>query len=339
MATDEGFGWKGFGLGIAVALVWGGGMLALKLGAGPEPVRLIADPACDPANAPCSVELPQGTLSLAIDPPGAPPEQPLEFTVVVPPGVSATEVLLTGRSMPMGEVRVPLVLQSAEDRRYSGTSRLPVCILAEMEWGAEVRAQPDTSATFTVWSKTGGVVVDGSLVPAVEPTYPTFTVNTASGSQSLADWKGDAVVVYFGYTSCPDICPTTLGHVGAAFKLLPPELQGRVHGVLVTLDPERDSLDRLASYTDFFDPNIIGGQIDNLTDIAPAWGMSWRRVTLPDSALGYAMDHGTDAYLVGPDGSFAQKLPHGLPAEAIKNALVSVLQAHPEDAEAPPPAP
>ena len=327
MSSSEGFGWKGFGLGIVAALLWGGGMLALNVWGGPTPVKLTADPTCDPASAPCTVELPQGTLSLAIDPPGAPPDQPLEFTVVMPPGVAATEVMLTGRSMPMGEVKVPLMLMDPEARRYSGTVRLPVCILAEMEWGAEVRAEPHTSATFTVWSKTGGVVVDGSLVPAVEPTYPTFTLYTSTGPKPLSDWRGDAVVVYFGYTSCPDICPTTLGHVGAAFKLLPPELRGRAHGVLVTLDPQRDTLARLASYTEFFDPHIVGGQIDNLTKVAPAWGMSWRRVTLPDSALGYAMDHGTDAYLVGPDGTFVRKLPHGLSAESIKNALVAVLKA------------
>lgn len=326
MSTSEGFGWAGFAGGIAVALLWGAGMVAVKVWGGPSTQALVADPSCDPSEAACEVELSQGTLSLQIDPRGAPPDQPLEFTVRAPPGVSPTHLVLRGRSMAMGDVRIPLTLIDEAEGRYVGTGRLPVCIFAEMEWGAEVVAEPDTSAVFTVWSLSGGVVVDGSVVPAVEPTYPGFSFRTASGTQSLSDWKGDAVVVYFGYTSCPDICPTTLAAVAGAFHQLPEEFEGRAHGVLVTLDPDRDGLERLATYTDYFHPQIVGGQIDDLVTIAPAWGMSWRKVELPDSALGYVVDHGTDAYLVGPSGDFVQKLPHGLSSEAIKNAVVATLR-------------
>ncbi|MCW8983370.1 MAG: SCO family protein, partial [Gammaproteobacteria bacterium] len=88
-----------------------------------------------------------------------------------------------------------------------------------------------------------------------------FTLQSVDGPVSLNDFKGKAVLIYFGYTWCPDICPTNLALMSAAFGDLEdknPELMKQIQGIFISVDPERDSPERLKEYTNFFHENIIG---------------------------------------------------------------------------------
>lgn len=163
--------------------------------------------------------------------------------------------------------------------------------------------------------------------PPPAPTYGDFTVNTASGPLALSSLRGRAVVLYFGYTACPDVCPTTMSTVAAAYAQLPEASRARAGALLVSVDPERDELERLSSYASWFHPTFRGGTRPEpeIRRIAADWGVVYRRVELEGSALGYAVDHSTDAYLVGPDGDLVRVLPHGMPASQLATAWEAAL--------------
>lgn len=113
-------------------------------------------------------------------------------------------------------------------------------------------------------------------------------------------------LVFFGFTHCPDVCPTTLATLAQARRQLadlPLQEQPRV--LLVSVDPERDDAERLGSYVRFFDPDFIGatGTPEQVAAAAAAFGVPYAKVPLPGG--GYTMDHGSGVFVVGPPGLVA----------------------------------
>ena len=90
------------------------------------------------------------------------------------------------------------------------------------------------------------------------PRGADFELEATSGSFRLEEQRGKVVLLYFGYTFCPDICPTNLALMAQALNALKEEELARVQGVFISVDPERDSLDLLAAYTNHFHPSIVG---------------------------------------------------------------------------------
>jgi protein SCO1 len=120
-------------------------------------------------------------------------------------------------------------------------------------------------------------------------------------------------LVFFGFTQCPDICPTTLAtlaQVRAQLADLPEVARPRV--LFVSVDPERDPPERLAAYVRFFDPSFLGatGSAEATAAAAAAFGVPYARVEMPEG--GYTMDHGSGLFLVGPGGGLVAYLsaPH-----------------------------
>ena len=143
-----------------------------------------------------------------------------------------------------------------------------------------------------------------------------FTEPRALPAVSLTDQDGNRLdaealrshwtIVFFGFTHCPDVCPTTLAtlaQVRRKLSDLPLQEQPRV--LLVSVDPERDDAERLGSYVRFFDPEFIGatGTPDEVAAAAAAFGVPYAKVPLPGD--GYTMDHGSGVFVVGPPGLVA----------------------------------
>jgi protein SCO1 len=164
---------------------------------------------------------------------------------------------------------------------------------------------------------------------AAPPTGGDFVLESASGPIDLADLRGDVVLIYFGYTWCPDICPTNLVLIAGALKTLAPEELERVHVLFVSVDPERDSPERLAEYSDYFHPKILGltGTPERIAAVAQLYGAAYRRTELPDSAMGYVVDHSAYSHLVDTQGRLVRNLDHATPSAEIVAAIRDLLVA------------
>src|SRR5690625_2939132 len=135
-----------------------------------------------------------------------------------------------------------------------------------------------------------GVEPYGTLI---EPPLPAadFTLTSADGPVRLADLKGKVVVLFFGYTLCPDVCPMTLARLGQALEQLGDDAE-RVQVIMVSVDPERDTPERLKEYVRAFHPSFIGvtGTEEELAAVAATYGVYFATAEGSD-ATNYLVDH------------------------------------------------
>lgn len=164
-----------------------------------------------------------------------------------------------------------------------------------------------------------------------EEPYPgmggDFTLQSASGPVSLSDFRGKVVLIYFGYTSCPDICPTSLGALSAALKQLSPEEMARIQPIFISVDPERDTPEKMVEYVHYFHPKMIGltGKPEQLREIADRYGAYFRKAEVEDSTLGYAVDHSSVIYIVDEQGRLVDMVQHSGSPKTILEHLRRVL--------------
>jgi len=153
-----------------------------------------------------------------------------------------------------------------------------------------------------------------------------FALNDQDGKpRTLADFKGKAVVVFFGYTHCPDVCPTTLSEMAAAMKELGPDAD-RVQVVFITLDPERDKPELLKSYVPSFDPRFIAlsGDQEATARVAKEFKVFYQKVP-GKTADTYTMDHTAASYVFDPQGRVRLFVRHGQGTEPIVHDLKALL--------------
>ncbi len=146
-----------------------------------------------------------------------------------------------------------------------------------------------------------------------------FTLTTTEGRPfRLSDQRGKVVLMFFGFTSCPDVCPTTLAEAKRIMEGLGDETEN-VRFVFITVDPERDTPERLGQYVSNFHPEIIGltGTPEELQTMFDAYGIYAAKVPLEDSAAEYTMDHTARVFLVDQDGRLRLSYAFGTPDEDI----------------------
>jgi protein SCO1/2 len=144
-------------------------------------------------------------------------------------------------------------------------------------------------------------------------------------ARTLADFKGKAVVVFFGYTQCPDVCPTTMVELAGAMKELGP-LADRVQVLFVTLDPERDTQALLAQYVPAFDPRFLGlyGDAAATDKVAKEFKVFYQKV--PGKTPGsYTIDHTAGSYVFDPQGHIRLFVRHDQGPEPIVHDLKLLL--------------
>jgi len=158
-------------------------------------------------------------------------------------------------------------------------------------------------------------------------TQADFHLTDHNGQpRSLSNYRGKVVVVFFGYTHCPDICPTTLADLAQTMKLLGKDAE-RVQVLFVTLDPERDTRELLAKYVPFFNPAFIAlyGDAQATAKVAENFRVDYRKH--PIASGGYTMDHSTFSYLIDAQGRMrlmaGNREPADMLAEDIKLLLAS----------------
>ena len=148
---------------------------------------------------------------------------------------------------------------------------------------------------------------------------PDFELDATDGQRfRLSDHQGQIVILFFGYTSCPDVCPTTLAEARRILQELG-EDAGRVTFVFITVDPERDTLEVLETYVSAFHPDILGlsGATAELEAVRQDYGIFAEKEVLENSAAGYIVNHTARVFLVDAEGQLKLSYRFGTPPEDI----------------------
>ncbi len=179
----------------------------------------------------------------------------------------------------------------------------------------------------------GAAVAQPAHSPLAEESVginPRYLLQDPRGrSVTNEDFRGRFQLIAFGYTYCPDVCPTTLVEMAALLKQLGDQAE-RLQPIFITVDPERDSGKVLQTYTEFFDPRILGltGSPALVRRAADNFKIRYAKVREP-GAENYAVDHSAGMILLGPDGAFIKKFAFATPVDDIAAQLREVLAAHP----------
>lgn len=168
---------------------------------------------------------------------------------------------------------------------------------------------------------TGRVVALGT-----EPGGPFRLTDQTGATLSDADLKGRPFAVFFGFTHCPEICPTTLWEMSQALAALGPD-GDRLRVLFVTVDPERDRPEMLREYLQSFDHRITGltGTPEEIAAVAKSYRVYWRKVPTTDGD--YTMDHSAMVYLMDAEGRFHDVIAYGTPEPERLAALRRLLAA------------
>lgn len=168
-------------------------------------------------------------------------------------------------------------------------------------------------------------VAFGYIIPKLkdkqEQNRYAFELNSLNGKVKFSDFKGKAIAIYFGYTYCPDICPTSLTILSESLKLLSNEELKEIQPIFISVDPERDNLEHLNKYAKYFHPKLIGITSDSKTikEIATKYGTKYERVDLNDSStMGYSIAHTSFIYIFDKDGKFSSVVQPSTPEELAK---------------------
>lgn len=150
------------------------------------------------------------------------------------------------------------------------------------------------------------------------PKGGDFTLQGPSGPVSLADYRGQVVVLYFGYTWCPDICPTNLSIFSQVMNELGADEQKQVQAIFISVDPRRDNIERLLEYTEYFHADLLGitGSESEVARVASQYGVAYRAVNA-DTEESYAVDHSADSYVIDRQGKLVDTLPHGTSPQTL----------------------
>jgi cytochrome oxidase Cu insertion factor (SCO1/SenC/PrrC family) len=154
-----------------------------------------------------------------------------------------------------------------------------------------------------------------------------FTLTDQSGKRvTEADFKGRVTLYYFGFTFCPDACPTSMLLAQTALEQLGRRADGKVQVVLVSVDPERDTPAVMKEYVEQFGPQFIGltGSVDEVAGAARSFRVFYRKVPSKDGGP-YLMDHSSVLYLMDRNGRFVQAFTHNSKAEDIAAAVAKQL--------------
>jgi protein SCO1/2 len=158
---------------------------------------------------------------------------------------------------------------------------------------------------------------------------PDFTLQAHDGSAfRLSEQRGHVVALVFGYTFCPDVCPTTLAELAQARARLEPRAAERLRVAFVTVDPERDDPGRLRVYTQAFDPTFVGltGTLAELKAVQKSYGVIVKRHKAKGTAAAYLVDHSAFVYVIDADGRLRLMLPFGTSIDTLTHDIGLLLR-------------
>ena len=169
--------------------------------------------------------------------------------------------------------------------------------------------------------------LNGLVLEPAQPA-PDFTLTDQEGRPfQLSAQRGKIVLLYFGFTQCPDLCPTTLAEMANLRRKLGAEAQ-TVQVALITVDPERDTGEVMGAYVRVFDPTFIGlhGTREQIDPVLRAYGVTAVKRELPNSAMGYTMDHSSFVYVIDQTGRWREQFAHGTALDLMVNDVRTLVR-------------
>lgn len=165
---------------------------------------------------------------------------------------------------------------------------------------------------------------------AAREINPRFLLLDPKGRMvSNEDFRGRFQLITFGYTSCPDVCPTTLAVMSQVLAQLGPQAS-RLQPIFISVDPERDKRDMLGRYTAYFDDRILGltGSADLVKSAADHYKVTYKKYLEPGAAPNsYSIDHSVGMYLLGTEGEFVTRFPYSATAREIAARIRTMMTA------------
>jgi cytochrome oxidase Cu insertion factor (SCO1/SenC/PrrC family) len=155
----------------------------------------------------------------------------------------------------------------------------------------------------------------------------TFALTDQTGKRVTdKDFRGRYLLVFFGFTNCPDVCPSALQVMAAALDKLGPKGQ-KITPVFITVDPERDTPAQLATYLKSFHPRLVGlsGTPAEIEAVTKAYRVYVKKVADAKSGAGYTFDHSAIIYLMGPDGAYLAHFTHASNVDTMAERLAKLL--------------
>lgn len=151
-----------------------------------------------------------------------------------------------------------------------------------------------------------------------------FSVPTADGLFNLIDYRGKVVLLYFGFASCPDVCPTALAMIGNALKTMPKSATDSIQPLFISVDPTRDDLEKLKTYGHYFHPSFLAGTTEkaNIDILVKQYGAFYSFHKLEDSAMEYSVDHSSRVYIIDKEGQLTDLISH---ADILKDLPTQLL--------------
>lgn len=185
----------------------------------------------------------------------------------------------------------------------------------KMLWAAAALAL----IAFAALAWTGGLRAGGTGEAAQQAFRPEFRLEDAADRPVTSEgFRGRYQLVFFGFTNCPDVCPTTLSEVAQVMDGLGSEAD-RVQPLFISVDPERDAGAELAEFTSAFHPSILGlaGSPEATQAATESFKVFFAREDDAAAPDGYSMAHASALYLIGPDGDWLRQYAYGMPAADI----------------------
>lgn len=173
-----------------------------------------------------------------------------------------------------------------------------------------------TSEVTTETASTGKAQVGG----------PFTLVNQDGETVTEETYRGKYMLIYFGFTFCPDVCPTELGFMTAALDQIGDKAE-KVQPIFITIDPERDTPEVMARYVKLFSPRLVGltGTPEQIDNVAKSYHVFYRKAE-DEHSTDYTMDHSSIVFLMGPDGEYLKLFPPQTPPDKMAETIASHIE-------------
>ncbi|CAM3372246.1 MAG: SCO family protein [Thalassospira sp.] len=160
---------------------------------------------------------------------------------------------------------------------------------------------------------------------------PFTLVNQDGETVTQDDFKGKYMLTYFGYTFCPDVCPTELQVMGTALDMMPQDIADEITPVFFTVDPERDTVEAVAEYVPYFHDRMVGltGTVEQTTAAAKAFRVYYAKAIPegePEDTDTYLMDHSSFVYLMDREGKFVRHFNYGTSPEDMAKGVTEAVK-------------